>query len=195
MSFSNLTARKQAARKELRRTRALASVEKIQASAAMCDLFRQEIKLPQSAVVATYVADDHEIDPAALSEILWDKGHRLCLPCCGLPQTRLTFRLYEKNMILQQSSWKLFEPPARAPLMEPDILLVPLLGFDRQGNRMGRGGGYYDLTLQALRRIKPVTAIGLAYSAQEVPTIPVEGHDQLLNAVLTERFYKTFALD
>jgi 5-formyltetrahydrofolate cyclo-ligase len=69
----------------------------------------------------------------------------------------------------------------------PDLLLVPLLGFDRRGYRVGYGGGFYDRTLQALRAVGRVRAVGLAYAGQEAEAVPTEPVDQPLDALVTER--------
>ena len=71
--------------------------------------------------------------------------------------------------------------------MEPDILLVPLLAFDRAGHRVGYGAGYYDLTITQLRARKPIMTVGLAFAAQEVPAVPATPRDARLDLVLTER--------
>ncbi|MGA7972759.1 MAG: 5-formyltetrahydrofolate cyclo-ligase, partial [Pseudolabrys sp.] len=69
----------------------------------------------------------------------------------------------------------------------PDIVIVPLAAFDRTGNRIGYGAGYYDMTLAALRAKKNVTTIGLAFAAQEMPQVPTGARDERLDLVLTER--------
>jgi 5-formyltetrahydrofolate cyclo-ligase len=69
----------------------------------------------------------------------------------------------------------------------PDILIVPLLAFDRAGHRIGFGAGYYDMTITALRAQKPVTAIGIAFAAQEIPQVPATPRDARLDLVLTEK--------
>ncbi|SIO56698.1 5-formyltetrahydrofolate cyclo-ligase [Rhodovulum sp. ES.010] len=76
--------------------------------------------------------------------------------------------------------------PAEGVAMVPEVLIVPLLAFDRTGARLGYGGGFYDRTLQALRARGPVLAVGYAYAGQEVPRVPVEPTDQLLDAIVTE---------
>ena len=76
--------------------------------------------------------------------------------------------------------------PAQGDWLVPEVLLVPLLAFDRRGFRLGYGGGFYDRTLEGLRARGPVLAIGLAYAAQEVPVVPTDATDQRLDAILTE---------
>ena len=73
--------------------------------------------------------------------------------------------------------------------MEPDLVIVPLLAFDRDGVRLGQGGGYYDRALKALRDTREVFVLGLAYSGQETANLPREPHDQALDAILTEKEY------
>ena len=72
-------------------------------------------------------------------------------------------------------------------MVEPDVLLVPLLAFDRAGYRLGYGGGYYDRTLAALRAKKRILAVGLAFAVQEVAQVPHEDFDERLDFVLTEQ--------
>ncbi len=82
---------------------------------------------------------------------------------------------------------KILVPLASAPEVEPDVLLVPLLAFDKAGYRLGYGGGFYDATLAMLRAKKTITAIGVAYSGQEVADVPHEAHDMKLDYVMTEK--------
>lgn len=76
--------------------------------------------------------------------------------------------------------------PLTGDWLVPRVLIVPLLAFDRQGFRLGYGGGFYDRTLQALRSTGPVTAIGFAFAAQEVDRVPTEPTDQKLDLIVTE---------
>lgn len=77
--------------------------------------------------------------------------------------------------------------PAAGDWIEPEVLIVPLLAFDRRGFRLGYGGGFYDRTLERLRAGGPVTAIGFAFAAQEVAEVPTEPTDQRLDLIVTER--------
>jgi len=77
--------------------------------------------------------------------------------------------------------------PETGDWLEPEVLIVPLLAFDRAGYRLGYGGGFYDRTLEGLRRRGPVVAIGFAFAAQEVDRVPIEDTDQRLDLIVTER--------
>ena len=88
---------------------------------------------------------------------------------------------------LARAVWGIREPATDAPEVEPDVILVPLLAFDRRGHRLGYGGGYYDRTIARLRAKRGAVAIGLAFSIQEVPAVPTSDRDVRLDLVLTER--------
>jgi 5-formyltetrahydrofolate cyclo-ligase len=99
----------------------------------------------------------------------------------------LIMRAYAFGDALDPGVWGIREPKDAAAEVAPDILLVPLLAFDRKGRRVGYGAGYYDMTIGALRARKPVAAVGVAYAAQEVPEVPTTARDARLDLVLTER--------
>jgi 5-formyltetrahydrofolate cyclo-ligase len=99
----------------------------------------------------------------------------------------LSFHVIPPGTALQKSAFGVLEPPADAPVIEPDLILVPLLGFDRRGYRLGYGQGHYDRTLMALRARRPVTAVGLAWACQEVDRIPADAFDQPLDWVVTDK--------
>ncbi|MEZ5777956.1 MAG: 5-formyltetrahydrofolate cyclo-ligase [Paracoccaceae bacterium] len=77
--------------------------------------------------------------------------------------------------------------PEKGDWLKPGLLVVPLLAFDRRGFRLGYGGGFYDRTLEGLRKGAAITAIGFAFAAQEVDAVPVEPTDQPLDLIVTER--------
>ena len=101
----------------------------------------------------------------------------------GLP---LIFRKWSPRDLLLEGPYGIMQPSAHLPEVLPDIVFVPLAAFDRRGHRIGFGAGYYDRTLASLRAMKPILAVGTAYSVQEVPAIPEEPHDQRLDLVITE---------
>jgi 5-formyltetrahydrofolate cyclo-ligase len=96
-------------------------------------------------------------------------------------------RAFNFGDTLTPGVWGIREPGLHAPELAPDILLVPLLCFDRSGHRIGYGAGYYDMTIAALRNQKPVWAVGIAFAAQEIARVPKTSRDAPLDLVLTER--------
>ena len=77
--------------------------------------------------------------------------------------------------------------PAEGAWVEPEVLIVPLVGFDARGYRLGYGGGFYDRTLAGLRAKHPVVAIGFAFAAQELPEVPIDEYDARLDFMVTEQ--------
>ena len=109
----------------------------------------------------------------------------ICLPVVTGPARPLVFRRFDGR--LEPGGLATSHPPADSPELRPRVLIVPLAGFDRAGNRLGYGGGFYDRSLAELRALGPVTAIGFAYSVQEIEKIPVEPTDAPLDLIVTDR--------
>lgn len=82
--------------------------------------------------------------------------------------------------------------PITAELIDPQVIVLPLLAFDAAGHRLGYGGGFYDRTLASLRSRHPVLAVGFAYAAQQTDSVPVEPTDARLDAIVTENGVITF---
>jgi 5-formyltetrahydrofolate cyclo-ligase len=128
-----------------------------------------------------------EINPIPLMRRLADAGAHLALPVVAGKGKPLIMRAWRFGEPLDSGVWGIREPKAGAPEVAPDILLVPLLAFDRDGHRIGYGAGYYDMTIGKLRAMKPVVAVGIAFAAQEIASVPVTPRDARLDLVLTER--------
>jgi 5-formyltetrahydrofolate cyclo-ligase len=128
-----------------------------------------------------------EINPMPLLRRLEAAGASLALPVVAGKGQPLIMRAYTFGQELNAGVWGIREPKDDAPQVDPDILIVPLAAFDRRGNRIGHGAGYYDMTIGRLRALKPVVAVGIAYAAQEVAEVPVTERDERLDLVLTER--------
>jgi 5-formyltetrahydrofolate cyclo-ligase len=138
------------------------------------------------AVVSGYSPIRSELDPAPLMQKLAAQGAKLALPAVPARGKSLVFRAWSPGDRLTLGPLGILEPsPAMAELI-PDIMLVPLAAFDRLGHRIGYGAGHYDFTLAHLRKAKPITAIGVAFAAQEIKTVPALAHDVALDYVLTE---------
>lgn len=128
-----------------------------------------------------------EISTVALLAKLVAEGWTTALPVVVGKELPLIFRTWTPGELLISGLWDIKTPAETAPEVEPDVLLVPMLAFDRKGYRLGYGGGFYDRTLAKLRALKKVTAIGVAYAGQEIDAVPHDTHDQPLDWIMTER--------
>src|SRR6266849_3719351 len=138
-------------------------------------------------IVAGYSPIRSEIDPVPLMRKLAVPGVQLALPAIIAGDQPLKFRAWSPDDRLQRGRLGILEPSADAKEVIPDILLVPLAAFDRSGHRIGYGAGHYDRTLERLRKMKAITAIGVAFAVQEVEAVPALLHDAALDYVLTEK--------
>jgi 5-formyltetrahydrofolate cyclo-ligase len=137
-------------------------------------------------VVSGYVPIGSEIDGMGLLGHLHERGFIIGLPLVTAPNTPLMFLNYRPGDRLVKGNFDVFTPEHDVATVTPELLLVPLLAFDRRGYRLGYGGGFYDRTLALLRRHGGIKAIGLAFSGQEVDAVPHDGFDQPLDGVLCE---------
>lgn len=108
------------------------------------------------------------------------------LPVTGAMGEPLTFRRWREGDPLVEGPMRIPEPSPRLPQVQPELMFVPAAGFDRRGYRVGYGGGFYDITLAALRARRLLPTVGIAFACQEVERIPEEEHDQPLDFILTE---------
>ena len=140
--------------------------------------------MPRS--IAAYVAMRSEADPSPIVEAARRLGIEIGLPVI-VPGAALVFRRFELGHALIPGGFGTMVPVESAPLVEPGIVIVPVVGFDRAGTRLGYGKGHYDRTIAALRArgLRP-PLVGIAFSVQEVDTIPHEPHDIRLDLILTE---------
>jgi 5-formyltetrahydrofolate cyclo-ligase len=105
----------------------------------------------------------------------------------------LEFRVWAPGGALENGVFGTRHPPLDSQSVTPDMLLVPMLAFDDTGHRLGYGGGYYDATLQSLRSTGSIVAVGCAFAAQRVASLPVESNDQRLDWLVTEQDARRFA--
>lgn len=111
---------------------------------------------------------------------------RIAMPHHNQRNEHMDFRLWQPDQPLEAGPWRTAQPSSQNALIAPDILLVPMLGFDRRGRRMGQGGGHYD---RYFAKHPKAFRIGIAWSVQEVDEIPIEPTDLPLDAILTEQEY------
>jgi 5-formyltetrahydrofolate cyclo-ligase len=143
------------------------------------------IATPSETSVSAFAPMADELRVWPLLRRLASDGFRLCLPVMQGKGRPLVFRAWTQGDAMDSGVWGIAEPKADKPVVEPDVLLMPLLAFDSQGWRLGYGGGFYDRTLHRLRGMKRVLAVGLAFDAQEVDAVPRLDYDQRLDWVLT----------
>jgi 5-formyltetrahydrofolate cyclo-ligase len=145
------------------------------------------VSVKPGVVVSGFSPLKSEINPLPLMRKLADAGARLALPVVAGRGQPLVMRSYAFGQPLNEGVWGIREPKPDAPEVDPDILIVPLAAFDRNGHRIGYGAGYYDMTINRLRSLKPVVAVGIGYAAQEIAEVPRTPRDARLDLVLTER--------
>ncbi len=156
------------------------------ASAKLASFGLDFLQVEQAAVVSGYHPYRTEIDVLPLMERLDGEGRKLCLPVVIENERPLEFRRWQPGGATERGQLNIEVPLEGTDVVEPDVLLVPLLAFDDRGYRLGYGGGFYDRTLQLLRSKKPVIAVGVAFAAQEVGAVVRGFGDQALDWILTE---------
>jgi 5-formyltetrahydrofolate cyclo-ligase len=139
------------------------------------------------SVVSAFFPYKSEIDTRPLLGKLVGDGWTTALPIVIALGQPLVFRRWLPGQATVPGMWDIPQPTDDSPEIEPDVLLVPMLAFDRQGYRLGYGGGFYDRTLEVLRAKKSIIAIGVAYAAQQVDSVVRGAHDQPLDFVMTEK--------
>jgi 5-formyltetrahydrofolate cyclo-ligase len=189
-SLSAKTAATLAGKRDLRtdcRTRRAAHPDARSAAAAAAGHFRDAFFFGAGTVIAGYWPIRDELDCLPLLGALARDGATIALPVVSGRRAPLAFRAWDVGRgppPLDEQG--IPTPPVQAPRVRPVLLVVPLLAFDAKGWRLGYGGGYYDRTIATFRASGGVTAVGYAFTLQEVPAVPHLSTDQRLDAVVTE---------
>lgn len=195
--MSSVSSQKECLRRELRQRRGVIASQDAAAAAMLLvphALAFFPATIGRDTVVAGYWPMGGEIDPRPLMEVLGERGVTLALPVVDIPSSSLFFRqcplgpLGSSAESLDQGPFGTCHPCPDCAVVSPDVLLVPVVGFDRRGFRLGQGGGYYDRTLDRLAKDhgRPTATLGLAFQCQKVDALPLESHDYALDAVATE---------
>jgi 5-formyltetrahydrofolate cyclo-ligase len=138
-------------------------------------------------IVSGFFPFTTEISVLPLLAKLASEGWTTSLPVVLGKNMPLKFRAWTPGEPTIAGVWDIPMPPETAPEVLPDVVLAPMLAFDRRGFRLGYGGGFYDRTLSKLKKIKPIEAIGICYSTQEIDDVPHGDHDEPVDWILTER--------
>ncbi len=138
-------------------------------------------------IVGVYWPHKTELDTRPLLDELVSRGVVCALPAVQQGERILKFHTWKSGDELRRGAYGISEPSPSSPIVGPTILAVPLLAFDPTGHRLGYGVGYYDVTLRQMRLQGSVTAVGFAFAGQRLDNLPAEPHDELLDAIVTER--------
>ena len=180
---------RKALRQRLRASRrALTATEQHQAASKVARQALQHPRLRTARHIALYLPNDGEVDLRPLTRQLWCRGVRCYLPVLSRRNPgHLLFRRFTQQTWLQRNHLGIPEPRGGHTLVgqQLDLVLLPLVGFDRRGNRLGMGGGFYDRTFARPGQRPPL--IGIAHQCQQVDTLPHAGWDVPLQAVITDR--------
>jgi 5-formyltetrahydrofolate cyclo-ligase len=181
-----IEAAKRTLRREVQAQRDALSPEQRVAAAAAIAARDLPVAVTSGTIVSGYWPIKTEINPLPLLRRFADTGASLALPVVVGRGQPLLMRAWSFAEPLGSGVWGIREPLEPAPEVFPDVLIVPLLAFDRIGHRIGYGAGYYDMTVSRLRAMKPVTAVGIAFACQEVAQVPITPRDARLDLMLTE---------
>lgn len=182
--MTGLISDKQRLRAQLLEHREELSARDPDAGEALAAKFPMKLLERYGPSVAAYMPIRCEIDPRPLIGKLESAGAQMCLPV--LENSDIVFRRWSTGDPLIDGRYGLREPMPDAEICQPTLVLVPLLGFDRMGNRLGYGAGYYDRALAALRAQGRSFACGIAFNGQLLEDIPSDGNDQPLDWAVTE---------
>lgn len=185
MMVDGIEAVKSGLRKDaLARRAALDPEFRAEAARSVSFHFFDKIAFSPEDAIAGYWSIRDELDCQPILVKLVDAGQTVILPVVTGADEPLEMRVWSPDTPLYEAGFGTLAPPDLAPRMDPDVILVPLLGFDAAGTRLGYGGGYYDRTLAAMAT-RPML-VGLAFAAQRFDHIPRARHDVPLDAVVTE---------
>lgn len=179
----------------LRRRRALSEEEAAKAGRAVLNTLLSHSFMTSPRLVASYASLRGEVGTAEINRTLLTLGHTLCLPVVDPDGAGvMRFHRTDKGSVFTEDRYGIREPlPSMDTLVEDqsiDVVLLPLVGFDAQGNRLGMGGGYYD---RLLKRLSSRTLlIGIAYDFQEVRSINAKEWDMPVDEVITPTRHLVF---
>ncbi|MEP9372182.1 5-formyltetrahydrofolate cyclo-ligase [Mesorhizobium sp. KR1-2] len=183
--------KKQMRAEALARRNALPVDWRIETSLGMAEA-AAAIPVEPGTVVSAFWPIRSEVDVRPLMSALQDKGARVCLPAV-LDKTTIVFRELVRGAELVETGYGTAGPGEDAPVLDPQLMLIPLAAFDARGHRIGYGAGYYDRAIARLhdKGMRP-RMIGVAFDCQEVPLVPDEPHDVIIPEILTESGLRRF---
>jgi len=174
--------------------RALSLVQREHAARCLLTQLARHFRFASFQNIACYLTNDGELSPHFFVEACWRQRRKIYLPVVqGRAFARMRFAPFDKTSVMQKNRFGIPEPKTRMANMRDgrriDLVLMPLVAFDAQGNRLGMGGGFYDRTFAYLRHrrhwCKPIL-LGVAYDFQQMDSLPIESWDVPLDGIVTE---------
>ena len=141
--------------------------------------------MPNAKKIGGYYPSNYEIDDLEILDLLEKQNYGISLPIVK-KNSQMNFYEWSKKDPLKINKFGIPEPVS-SKIVYPDILLVPLVGYDKNLNRLGYGGGFYDRYIEKIDKIKKTTKIGLAFSYQKIKSIPIDQYDKKLDFIITEK--------
>ena len=170
-------------RKKIIKKREIKNKNNLQVKISFLKQILKKKKL-QNKIVGSYFPVNFEADTYQIMKILKQKGFKLSLPVIGRKFV-MNFYSWNLNDPLYINKYGIPEPKSKVKVT-PSILLIPMVAFDKQLNRLGYGGGYYDRFLKKYEK-KNIIKIGLAITFQEVKKLPSNSFDRKMDYILTEK--------
>ncbi|MBB6261313.1 5-formyltetrahydrofolate cyclo-ligase [Paenochrobactrum gallinarii] len=162
------------------------------AARTIAENYADDLNIQSGQVVSGFWPIRSEIDPRPVLNMFRERGALICLPVI-LNKTQICFRFWQEDQALVPCGFGTMAPDQTAPTLRPDVMLMPLAGFDKSGHRLGYGAGYYDRYISNLHNQGHFPElIGFAFSCQELPSVPDEQHDVPLEKIVTENGLRFF---
>lgn len=187
-SYLKIDSRRDTIRKEKREDRRNLSIHTQQINAKK--IAKQILALScflEAKNIASYISSDGEIDTTNLHDLAWSKNKNIFLPQIQ-DSIKLSFFYFKEGEKLKNGPWGTHEiesPKIEKKLSEMDLIIIPMVAFDKNGNRLGRGGGFYDRVLSESNITSKNKIYGLAHDIQEVERIPIKENDIPMDGIIT----------
>lgn len=195
MMMTDIKQDKEDLREHARRTRSLLTLDS-QAQKDFCTHFFSCFPVDENVVVSSYWPIGREFDTHILTDEIIERGGHIALPVIQEGSRVLRFARWTPHDDVEMGKYGICQPVVndQTEHVDPDILVIPLLAFDRRGYRLGYGGGYYDSTLSDIRSRKNAVAVGIGFSQQAcLFNLPVEDHDIRMDYIITEQGAQKFS--
>ena len=153
----------------------------------------EKINFQEINIVSSFISINSEINTEDLNNLIFIRNKILCLPVIEKKNSHLIFKQFKREENFVKGHMNISEPQNKNKVLNPELIFVPCLAFDKKGNRLGYGGGYYDRTFAYLNKINHrFISVAYAYEEQELDYIPIDKFDFKVDYVITEKNLYSF---